>query len=216
MKKRTYRSVLLILAVVALAAPAAVASDLGTISEERFAAAIRANAIAESPAHQMSDFEWLAEVRGREMYTGHDSPTGIDLLAVARQATARYQRLEVAEEDGFVPLFECIAHETDGAMGFHYINPDRFDSELTLTEPEALVYEELPNGEFRLMAVEFVIPAAAWTEAEAPAFLGQTLKYKTTVGSHEVDPYYEVHVWVWGHNPSGMFADWNPAIACSS
>ena len=64
------------------------------------------------------------------------------------------------------------------------------------------------------MAVEFVMPAADWSEAEAPTFLGQTLKYKTTVGPHEVDPYYEVHVWVWGHNPSGMFADWNPTVAC--
>lgn len=192
MKKRMYRSVLLMLALVALAAPAAMASDLGSLPEEGLAAPVGSGMSAQ------------------------DSPAGIDPLAVARLSTARYQRLEAAEEDGFVPLFECIEHATDGAMGFHYINPDRFDGELKLTEPEALVYEELPNGQFKLVAVEFVIPAAAWSEAEAPTFLGQTLRYKTTVGPHEVDPYYEVHVWVWGHNPSGMYADWNPTVACSS
>lgn len=217
MKKGMYKSVLLMLTLVALAAPAAMASDLGSIPEARLAAAVGADTSAqEGPTYLKSDFDWLSEARGREMYTGHDSPAGIDLLAVARLSTARYQRLEAAEEDGFVPLFECIEHATDGAMGQHYINPDRFDSELTLTEPEALVYEELPNGQFKLVAVEFVVPAAAWSEAEAPTFLGQTLKYKTTVGPHEVDPYYEVHVWVWGHNPSGMYADWNPTIACPS
>jgi hypothetical protein len=192
MKKRMYRSVMLLLALVALAAPAAMASDLGSLPEEGLPATVGSDMLA------------------------HASPAGIDPLAVARLSTARYQRLEAAEEDGFVPLFECIEHATDGAMGFHYINPDRFDGELKLTEPEALVYEELPNGQFNLVAVEFVIPAAAWSEAEAPTFLGQTLRYKTTVGPHEVDPYYEVHVWVWGHNPSGMYADWNPTVACPS
>ncbi len=24
-----------------------------------------------------------------------------------------------------------------------------------------------------------------------------------------------MHAWVWKHNPSGMFADWNPNVSCS-
>ena len=32
-----------------------------------------------------------------------------------------------------------------------------------------------------------------------------------------VAPYYEVHAWVWKHNPSGrLFADWNPRVSCSN
>jgi hypothetical protein len=27
-------------------------------------------------------------------------------------------------------------------------------------------------------------------------------------------PFYELHAWVWKHNPSGMFNDWNPLVTC--
>ena len=26
--------------------------------------------------------------------------------------------------------------------------------------------------------------------------------------------FYILHAWVWGHNPAGMFADWNPEVSC--
>jgi hypothetical protein len=144
--------------------------------------------------------------------------------AAIRRATSRYHRVEMAEADGFVQLFDCIAdpaQPSKGAMGVHYIKPDRFDADLDLEEPEVLVYEPLPNGEMKLAAVEYIIPAAAWSDgAPAPQFLGQELKYKTTMGKYGeddgIDPYYEVHVWVWEHNPSGMFADWNPNVTCPS
>jgi hypothetical protein len=25
---------------------------------------------------------------------------------------------------------------------------------------------------------------------------------------------YELHAWVWHHNPGGMFLDWNPTVTC--
>ena len=27
--------------------------------------------------------------------------------------------------------------------------------------------------------------------------------------------FYILHAWVWGHNPAGMFVDWNPEVSCS-
>ena len=139
-------------------------------------------------------------------------------LAVIRRATARYRRLAVAEKDGFVPLLDCIEHPTDptiGAMGVHYILPDRLgDDKLDLTKPEVLVYEVKANGKARLAAVEYVIPAALWTGDKPPSFFGHELTYKTTMGKYPMDPYYEVHVWAWRHNPSGMLADWNPKVTC--
>jgi hypothetical protein len=135
-------------------------------------------------------------------------------LATARQATARYHRMDMTLADGFTPLFECISHPTAGAMGFHYIQAARFDATLELTAPEALVYAPRADGGRELVAIEYIIPAAAWPDSEPPTFLGQTLQYKTTVGPHAVDPYYALHVWIWGHNPSGMFADWNPEVTC--
>jgi len=136
-------------------------------------------------------------------------------LGAARRASAKYQEFDRALEDGFQLLFECISNPTEGAMGFHYIRPDRFDGTLKLTEPEAVLYEQQPSGRMRLVAIEYVIPASAWTASEPPTFLGQTFKYKTTVGPHDVDPYYELHVWLWKNNPSGVFADWNPRVSCA-
>jgi hypothetical protein len=28
--------------------------------------------------------------------------------------------------------------------------------------------------------------------------------------------FYYLHVWVWEHSPSGLFADWNPRVKCSA
>lgn len=140
---------------------------------------------------------------------GHD-------LATVRSATAKYHRFELAMEEGWVDPFGCIESAGQGAMGFHYLKLDRFDDQLDLSEPEVLIYEKGPQGQMKLVAVEFIIPAAEWSDNEPPTFLGQTLQYKTTVGPYDVDPYYELHVWVWRHNPSGMFADWNPEVSCGT
>jgi hypothetical protein len=142
--------------------------------------------------------------------------TGKSDLAVAREATERYRRMDLVLADGFSPLFECISDPSAGAMGVHYVQAERFDSRLEVSEPEALVFEPQADGRRELVAIEYIIPAAAWSGSEPPTFLGQALQYKTSVGLHEVDPYYELHAWVWEDNPSGMFADWNPEVSCLS
>ncbi len=135
-------------------------------------------------------------------------------LGTIRAATRAYRDVEVAKADGYEQFFECIEDPSQGAMGVHYIMPSRFDDQLTLNEPEVLLYDVKPNGTAKLVGVEYVIPAAAWSGSEAPTFLGRELQYKTTMGPHELDPYYELHVWAWGRNPSGRFADYNPRVAC--
>ena len=29
-----------------------------------------------------------------------------------------------------------------------------------------------------------------------------------------LDPFYELHVWAWQHNPHGAFVDWNTLVSC--
>lgn len=141
-------------------------------------------------------------------------PDGQADLIAARQATARYHDLDVAISDGFEPLFECISHGAQGAMGFHYINPAYVDGTLDLTKPEVLMYEEQAEGQMKFVGVEYIVFESDWSGSETPQFLGQTLQRKTAVGPNEVPPFYEVHAWLWKHNPSGMFADWNPNVIC--
>jgi hypothetical protein len=71
------------------------------------------------------------------------------------------------------------------------------------------VYEKLPNGEYRLNGVEYIIPFSILPEtAEPPVVMGQKLK-----PAPGLKLWYR-HVWVWLENPSGVFEDWNPKVKC--
>ncbi len=142
-------------------------------------------------------------------------------LAPVRAATARYHDVEVAEQAGhqlgYIAPFlldHCIAHPTDGAMGYHYFDHDGIhDTELDASRPEGLVYEPGPDGKRKLVAVEWIVPKALWEaegNTEPPVVLGHEL--------HVLNPalgWYILHAWVWKPNPAGMFEDWNPDVDCS-
>jgi hypothetical protein len=93
-------------------------------------------------------------------------------------------------------------------MGFHYGNPALFDDEVNLLEPEALLFAPWRNGEVRFVAVEYIVPIDAWEEEDPPTLLGQEFHLNEPAGI------WALHIWLWQHNPSGIFADWNPRISC--
>jgi len=162
----------------------------------------------------------LAIVAAVAMPSATAAAEGASDLAEVRAATARYHRVEVAEEAGhqlgYIAPFlldHCIAHPTDGAMGYHYFDHDGIhDITLDPLRPEGLVYEPGPDGQLNLVAVEWIVPVSAWEAAgntEPPSVLGQEM--------HVLNPalgWYILHAWVWKHNPSGMYQDWNPEVVC--
>lgn len=128
-------------------------------------------------------------------------------LATLRRATASYHRVDAAIADGFVQILPCQEHPTEGGLGIPYARLDRFDTTIDLSEPEILFYEPRANGELRLVAAEPVVPVALWGD-EPPVLFG--LEF------HENEDHglYGLHMWVWKHNPVGMFSHWNPAVSC--
>jgi hypothetical protein len=82
--------------------------------------------------------------------------------------------------------------------------------------PEVLVYEPRENGSMILVALEYVVPLALWTEADPPVLFGQSFHENTqiTEAYPEAKPAWILHLWIGTHNPNGMFADWNPAVFC--
>jgi hypothetical protein len=135
-------------------------------------------------------------------------------LAAVRAATARFHRFEVADDEGYDFLFmnSCMVDQSGaerGGMGYHYVNTALLDGHVSLATPEAVLYEPGPNGQLRLVALEYVIPKAAWTEQDPPVLLGQEL----TLNAFDL---WALHVWVWKRNPSGMYADWNPNVNCDN
>lgn len=134
-------------------------------------------------------------------------------LAVLRAATARFHRFENALAAGYTFLFGgmCMEGQTGsnaGGMGYHYVNTDLLDGNVDIAHPEALLYEPGPNGQMRLVAVEYVIPKGAWAGTGLPTLLGQDLE----LNSFDL---YALHVWIWKHNPEGLYKPWNPDVSCA-
>lgn len=160
----------------------------------------------------------------------HDHPTlSADMkrdLADVRSATARFHDLEAAAAAGYERgwvngagvriVAGCVSRPTAGAMGYHYFNAALMaDNAVDPLRPEVLVYAPEPNGDLRLVAVEWVVRGPQSNPpgpAQVPSVLGMDM--------HILVPppgpaFYLTHAWVWAPNPDGMFADWNPRVSCS-
>jgi len=152
------------------------------------------------------------------------SPATVDsspLIDKVRAATAQFRDINVAIADGWVQATPCVSGPDTGAMGVHYVLPARIAAGvLQADQPEALIYEPLGNGAFRLVGVEFIVLASIW-EAQnpsggTPALDGDLLNYVGAPNRYGLPAFYELHVWAWQNNPRGSFADWNTAVSCDS
>ena len=56
--------------------------------------------------------------------------------------------------------------------------------------------------------IETGLPISAWTAAEPPRIMGQSLKRADSLGI------WYLHVWTWEASPNGLFSDWNPRVKC--
>lgn len=131
-------------------------------------------------------------------------------LAAVREATAHLHRFENAAPAGWsFQATECLENPPAGGMGVHFGNMEYYlDGEANLLEPEVLLYEPQRNGELRLVAVEYLVPFFAWEGEGEPVLFGREM---TRDDDHEE---WLLHVWLWKHNPNGMFEDWNPNVSC--
>lgn len=137
-------------------------------------------------------------------------------LAAARAATAAYHDEAAALADGYLQTDVCAA-SPDGAMGYHYINPGNLGQPLDVRRPQLLLYAPAPDGGRTLVAVEYFVPDAdqdLTTDDDRPSLFGRPFDGPMPGHDPGMPVHYDLHVWVWRHNPSGMFAEWNPALTC--
>lgn len=174
------------------------------------------------------------------------APSVEPTLEQVRAATERFQDVKVALAEGYVrdPMNMCDTAEMMGkapalgAMGIHYFRPDllgisappnpRVNGNGTHTDflkPSILIYEPQADGSLRLVAVENLVFAKAWHtagHAKPPSFQG--VEYDdmkddpaTKVDeAHMFEPHYDRHVWLYRHNPNGMYAQFNPNVSCKA
>jgi hypothetical protein len=133
--------------------------------------------------------------------------TGSDesALAAVRQATAPLHDLNSAVAAGYHPLLACFDLPGVGGMGQHYVNTSLLDATVVANQPEALVYE-VDGNRLQLVAVEYIIPWAAWVPATPPQLYGRSF---TSVTSLHL---WALHAWIWRPNPLGIFANYNPNV----
>jgi hypothetical protein len=141
-------------------------------------------------------------------------PTGLgdsvdEAVERVRAATAPFKSLDRAVAAGYQrDVEQCVENPPHGGMGFHHENAALMDAKIEVERPEVLTYQRMPDGEYRLTGVEYIVPLAAWKEEEPPRAMGQPMKRAESLGI------WYLHVWIWQSNPQGLFADWNPSVTC--
>ena len=130
-------------------------------------------------------------------------------LAQTRRATAKFHEVTHAEAAGYGSTLDtlgCFQNPGVGGMGLHYLNGSILDGIPEADAPEALVYEMRPNGKLKLVALEYIVPTAAWTGDMPPSLFGRHFHQHSTL------PLWVLHSWIWKPNSAGMFQDWNPDV----
>jgi hypothetical protein len=149
------------------------------------------------------------------------------LVQIVRNATQQYRN---APPSGYTPVLGCVSGSDHGAMGIHYVN-GLFNGETLLsgdqldpTRPQALIYEPQPNGELKLVGVEFIIFASALPPDATPEVEGHLMLYidgpstarpNAPPNRYGLPGFFELHVWAWRDNPQGSFVDWNDHVSCA-
>lgn len=135
-------------------------------------------------------------------------------LAQVRAATTKYHDVDQAIADGYIPTDVCTSSPA-GAMGHHYVNPGLIGAPVA-TSPTVLLY--LPGADgLELAGVEYLQWDADQDEStfgDRPTLFGRG--FDGPMEGHEpgMPMHYDLHVWLWKHNPDGMFAAFNPAASC--
>ena len=129
------------------------------------------------------------------------SPQNLADLASARKATARFNRVEQAEAEGYINLDFCEEGE-----GCHWLNPSLLDGEFDPTRPEILLYLREGDG-WRLVAVEYAVPLSMSRGVAPEGFTGDADHWRE---DSEGVGLWELTAWIWLQNPNGMFEQHNP------
>jgi hypothetical protein len=149
----------------------------------------------------------------------HESASS-PLVSKVRTATRRYLDINVALGEGWVQATPCVSGPNEGAMGVHFLKPDRLhDGALKADEPEMLIYEPQRGGGFRLVGVEYIVLASEWASRNppgtAPSVDGHLAHFIGEPNRYALPAFYEMHVWAWEDNPNGSFSDWNSRVSCA-
>jgi hypothetical protein len=170
------------------------------------------------------------------MLSSLSQSTNAQTLNALTQLTAPFHDVDAAQAAGYglfskPPLTAadgCISSAGDGGMGYHYTRGNNLtDDSVSLLDPEFLVYAPKngprKDGEARtrLAAFDYFLPyTAKWPGPDGPNFKRAPTLHDFSTMSDLPDLAFApsrfggwmFHIWLWEHNPGGMFANWNRAV----
>ena len=148
-------------------------------------------------------------------------------LEQLRLSLQKYQDPVVAVRDGYFSTLGCVEYPKPGgqgqvayqagAMGIHFLNPSLISPAPDPKRPTLLLYEPDARGKLTLVGAEWFVPLATGIK-ERPQLFGR--EFDGPMEGHEpLLPqnlhHYDLHVWLWKQNPSGLFSPTNPLVKCS-
>jgi hypothetical protein len=148
-------------------------------------------------------------------------------LDSVRTLLDKYQDPVAAVRDGYLSTLVCVdfpkgASEGTmqygpGGMGVHFLNMGNVGPTLDPAKPQVLIYER-DGDKLKLAAAEWFMPAAMVKEGTPPpSIFGQPLVGPMEGHAPIMPPemhHYDLHVWLWKANPTGVFKSTNPAVSC--
>jgi len=129
-------------------------------------------------------------------------------LARVRAATAKYHNVARAEANGYANL-----NFFEPGEGFHWEKGSLVDGAVDLEQPEDLIYANVPNENgSKLVAVEYLVPFDCdGPVPDAPqGFTGDADEWESE--NEDGFCFWKLTVWIWMHNPDGVFASSNPNL----
>ncbi|HEX5740035.1 MAG TPA: hypothetical protein VFY17_00595 [Pilimelia sp.] len=139
-------------------------------------------------------------------------------LGRLRAATRRYANPRAAVRDGYLPTPLCVELPGSGGIGYQYVKGAHLaDGRLDPLRPESLVYVPSPQGR-RLGAVAYLKTDRDQdlaTDGDRPTLYGRAFDGPTPGQNATMPVHYHLHVWVYTHNPVGVFAPFNPRVTCT-
>jgi hypothetical protein len=146
-------------------------------------------------------------------------------LKKVKAALAKYRSVDAAKADGYVATGPCQMTPASagaswwaGAMGVHFVNDALTRQAPNPLKPAILVYLPTASGGFQLAAAEYFKADADQnlkTDADRPTLFGRAFDGPMKGHAPGMPIHYDLHVWLWKHNPSGTFAPFNPDASCA-
>ena len=180
---------------------------------------LRPSGAAAQAAHAHSPAAAAAAASASARQTSPEQDKTGALIRIVREATERFQDVEVAKAEGYALQFGCVSGSDSGAMGMHFVNGALVgDPEIDPTRPEIVIYEPQPNGRLKLIGADFLVLADAWNAKHAapPELKGQLFHLFEAPNRFGLPAFYTLHVWAWKDNPTGSFVNWHANVSCNA